>query len=144
MLMNIRMIMLLAGFVIVPKLQAQLGMSGQKEGSLTVNAEPAIENLLQEYQELNRRNPKITGYRVQIYNGKKRESQAKKTAFLSEFPNMPVYHIYEAPEYKVQVGNFRTRLEAERFLKRLIEEFGSGFVVKTKIQPPALYYPVKQ
>lgn len=142
--MKVRLIAILAGCFFTSSAIAQVNPFNGKEGSLTVKAEPAIDNLVEQYKELNIRNPKITGYRVQIYNGRKAESQAKKTAFLSEFPSTPVYHIYEAPEYKVQVGNFRSRLEAEKFLKRVIDEFGSGFVVKTKIQPPALYYPVKQ
>lgn len=92
------------------------------------------EKYTQENKDLNQ----LDGYRVQVYNGSKKETLNKRSKFLNVFPNMPVYTVYESPEYKVQAGDFRTRLEAEKFLKQVVNEFGSGFVVKTKIKPPVL------
>ncbi|MDZ7848795.1 MAG: hypothetical protein U5L96_19840 [Owenweeksia sp.] len=51
---------------------------------------------------------------------------------------MQPYTLYDAPEYKLQVGDFRTRLDAERFLRERIVISGSGSVVKTNIKPPQL------
>lgn len=116
----------------------------QKKGSLTVVMEPGVENLLETYHRKNGERMELAGYRVQIFNGKKAQMMDARSEFLALFPNVPVYNLYESPEYKVQVGDFRTRLEAERFLKQVIATYGSGFVVKTKIKFPQLYYPVAQ
>ena len=39
---------------------------------------------------------------------------------------------FETPNYKVRVGNFRTRLEADRGLVKVQKEFKSAFVFKPK------------
>lgn len=51
---------------------------------------------------------------------------------------MQAYLLYEVPEYKTQIGNFRSRLEAERFLQQLIQLFPGSFVVATQIEFPKL------
>ena len=75
---------------------------------------------------------------MQIYNGRKADLTKKKTEFLVVFPNAQAYTVYDAPEYKLQIGDFRTRLEAEKFLKEVVKKYGSGFVVRTMIKPPKL------
>ena len=100
--------------------------------------EPGISQMKKKYVEQNKANQQLDGYRVQIYNGTKQETLKTRSKFLGVFPNVPVYTVYESPEYKVQTGDFRTRLEAEKFLKQVVNDFGSGFVVKTKIKFPEL------
>ncbi len=78
------------------------------------------------------------GYRVQIYNGRKAELLKRKAQFLSTFPDAQAYTVYDAPEYKLQIGDFRTRLEAEKFLKTVVKNYGSGFVVRSMIKPPSI------
>lgn len=51
---------------------------------------------------------------------------------------MQAYLLYEVPEYKTQIGNFRSRLEAERFLQQIIQLFPGSFVVATQIEFPKL------
>ncbi len=105
---------------------------------LKLTEEPGISQMQKKYVEQNKAQQQLDGYRVQVYNGTKQETLKTRSKFISVFPNVPVYTVYESPEYKVQTGDFRTRLEAEKFLKQVVSEFGSGFVVKTKIKFPAL------
>lgn len=107
-------------------------------GHLSVVAGPGIEQLQKNYVAQCQSSSSMPGYRVQIYNGKKSETLAKRGQFIGVFPSVPVYTLYEAPEYRVQAGDFRTRLEAEKFLKQVVREFGAGFVVKTQIKLPRL------
>lgn len=100
--------------------------------------EPGISQMQKKYVEQNKAQQQFEGYRVQIYNGTKQETLKARSRFIGVFPTVPVYTVYESPEYKVQSGDFRTRLEAEKFLKQVVNEFGSGFVVKTKIKFPEL------
>ncbi len=108
------------------------------EQQLKLVEEPGISQMREKYVEQNKAQPQLDGYRVQIYNGSKQETLKARSRFLGVFPTVPVYTVYESPEYKVQTGDFRTRLEAEKFLKQVVNEFGSGFVVKTKIKFPVL------
>jgi len=38
--------------------------------------------------------------------------------------------VYESPEYKVRVGQYRTKLEAERALILIRKEFPNAIIVK--------------
>lgn len=111
------------------------------KGKLQIVAEPGIQELQQHYTDQNKKDNSIAGYRVQIYNGNKAETLKKRAEFLSKFPKVPIYTLYEAPEYKAQAGDFRTRLEAEKFLALVQQELGSAFVVNTKIKPPKIEVP---
>ncbi len=106
------------------------------KGTFILTAEPGISQMQQLYIESAKNTPELDGYRVQIYNGSKQKTLEIRSSFINIFPNVPVYTVYETPEYKVQVGDFRTRLEAEYFLNKVVKEFGSGFVARTKIKYP--------
>ncbi|AEV32910.1 sporulation related protein [Owenweeksia hongkongensis DSM 17368] len=108
------------------------------KGHLQVVPEKGISELQSKYLEQNKKDGSISGFRVQIYNGNKAETLKKRSEFISAFPKVAIYTLYEAPEYKIQAGDFRTRLEAEKFLSEVQESLGSGLVVKTNIKPPLI------
>lgn len=105
----------------------------QPAGKLTLQEEPGIIKLKNDYrQEASKQ--KMQGYRVQIYNGDRKACEMQRAKFVSQFPQTKVQTVYESPEYKVQAGNFKTKLAAERFLYSMNGAF-SGFVVRTIIIP---------
>ncbi len=133
-----RIVLLLLTLMITsPLLQAQGG--NFSKGKLDVIEEPGIRQLQQSYIEENKKNQGIAGYRVQIYNGRKDACMDKRSHFISVFPTVAAYTLYEAPEYRIQVGDFRTRLEAEKFLQTVLSEFSGSFVVNTRIKLPDLH-----
>lgn len=104
---------------------------------VTVNAQvlqdkniEAVMELKKEHQKLHQ---KIDGYRIQLYNGLEAESHQVRTKFLTLYPDMKAEITYKAPEWKVQVGNFRTRLEADKSLLKIKEQFPGSLVVRAKI-----------
>ena len=68
------------------------------------------------------------GYRIQLYNGNERRAKSIKSQFNAEFPGILSRLKYNAPEWKVQVGNYKTKLEADKALQLFQEEF-SGIIV---------------
>lgn len=115
-----------------------ISLSAQSKGKLTVVVQPEIEKLQKTYIRHSEKEASLEGYRVQIYNGKKEACLKVRSEFLRKYPNVSPYTLYESPEYRVQVGDFRTRLEAEKFLRKIIHEFRGSFVLKTKIKLPEL------
>lgn len=102
------------------------------KGKLVLKEEPGIILLKRAYnQEMRKKG--VEGYRVQLYNGSRKDCEQKRAAFIKLYPSTPVQTIYESPEYKIQVGAFKTKLEAERFLNYLDESFSGCFVVKSQI-----------
>jgi hypothetical protein len=54
------------------------------------------------------------GFRVQIYNGNERtKATGVRNDFMKRFPGIPTYLTYVSPHFRVKVGNFRNRAEAE-------------------------------
>ena len=69
------------------------------------------------------------GFRVQIYNGNDRnEANRIKLDFMRRHPDVRVYMSYIQPQYRVKVGDFRTRAEA-RELAGLLEAHYSPIII---------------
>ena len=61
-----------------------------------------------------------------------------RAEFASRYPSVNSYLNYDEPYYKVRVGDFRTRLDATRFLKTIQNEYPSAFIVIDRIGFPAI------
>lgn len=69
------------------------------------------------------------GFRVQIYMGSSRsEAYAEQARFQRLFSDIDTYVTYEAPNYRVKVGDFRSRSEAEQLMRGLRQQFSNVFV----------------
>ena len=76
------------------------------------------------------------GYRVQIFLGSNRqEAYSAQAKFKDEYPEFRTYITYTEPNFRVQAGDFRTRLEAEKLKNELIKMFSSLFIISQKINP---------
>lgn len=107
-----------------------------KTSNLKISKPEGFEDLIADYREEIKSG--IEGYCVQIYNGKRIVCLTKKTDFFKVYPDVPAEMVYEAPEYRIQVGRFRTKIEAEKFLNEIQDEFTGSFIVKTIIKLPKL------
>jgi len=56
-----------------------------------------------------------------------------KAKFIQQFPDVAAYLEYQAPQFKLRVGDFRTRGTAEQFVTEVRVVFSSAFVVPDKI-----------
>ncbi|WP_051568709.1 SPOR domain-containing protein [Crocinitomix catalasitica] len=82
---------------------------------------------------------KIDGYRILIFfDQSKTAAEQKKAVFLSQNSGEKAYMDYSAPNYRVRVGNFRTKLEAEALKAELMGTFPTAIVVEDKIQLPTI------
>ncbi|MCF6181948.1 SPOR domain-containing protein [Lutibacter sp.] len=92
-----------------------------------------INTLITQKRSFNKNNKVSTVYKIQLFNGVEKKAYAKKNQFQSIFPMYKVKIIYITPEWKTQVGNFATRLEADRILNIIQQKFIGAFVLKDKI-----------
>jgi len=70
------------------------------------------------------------GYRVQIYNGNDRaKATSVKNDFMRRFPGIPTYLTYVSPHFRVKVGNFRNRAEAEDIYKQATTLYNPCMIV---------------
>jgi hypothetical protein len=115
-------------------LSAQTASDSIQKG---VNADPRLQTLVSKHEEVNA-SGKEKGYRVQIYFGAdKSKANEMKAKFLGRYAgDIKAYEVYEVPNFKIRVGDFRTRLDAYRFLKKIRSEFPSAFLVESEIEYP--------
>lgn len=90
------------------------------------NSSKEIKNMIEKKRKFNKKYG--FGYRIQIYNGSEQQARKLRARFRIEFPNNPTKLVYRAPEWKVQVGNYKTKLEADKDLIVFREKF-SGIIV---------------
>ena len=98
-----------------------------------------IDDLIAKQKDRNTLQQSIQGFRVQIYFGSARQKAAEvKQDFSNKHPDILSYLTYLAPNFKVRVGDFRTRLEAQGFLKSIEGQYPTSFIVPDEIKLPPL------
>lgn len=104
-----------------------------------VSANPKLNEAVKKLRELNSSKQSMPGYRVQIYFGAQRsKANELRARFNSHFPDLNAVVSYHQPNFKVRVGDFRTRMEAQSKLEMIDKEFPGAFVVPDEIRLPAL------
>ena len=112
----------------------------QERGKVEVVKDPRIDTLTARRLSLKTKNPEALssrGYRVQIYSGPVRSAAYSAQAKLqARYPNTRTYIVYNEPDFKVRAGDFRTKLEAEKFKQELQGSFTGLFIIAEKINSP--------
>lgn len=107
-------------------------------GKVEFVQENKVKDLLNKHIEINSKAP-IKGYRVKIHFGTdKNVAREIKGNFMAKFPDVPAYEKYDQPNFNIRVGDFRTKLEAYKFLKEVQTDFPSAFLVQDEIELPEL------
>jgi hypothetical protein len=113
----------------------------QDTSSVTVHKDPRIELLVKKQIQINEETSREArrhgrGYRLLVVNTNKRdEAVDAKTKVYTFFPELKSYLIYQSPYFKLKVGNFKERKEAEEYKKRLEKYFPKGvFIMNDTIE----------
>ncbi len=119
-----------------------LQVSAQTDtGQVVVRKDPRIALLVKKQAQINeettrssRRN--VPGYRIQIVNTTDRNSALDaKTRAYQLYPDLKAYLLYQSPYYRIRVGNFKTKDEADDYIKELSRSFGSSiYIVRDVIE----------
>lgn len=119
-------------FFVVFSCLATTFYSYSQQGNVTINQDEKITELLNLKKEMNKSDVDLQRYKIQIYNGNRAGANAAKASFRKSFWDWSLTVVYEQPNFKTWAGNFRTRLEADRALKRIKAKFPSAFIFKPK------------
>ena len=112
---------------------SQLGVFSPEDNSqakVYINQDSRLKELLISKAQAKK---EFNVWRVQIYLGSGKNSRAEATSirntFKAKYPDIWAEYIYHSPFFKVQVGNFKTRIEAESFKRKIQSEYKSLWVV---------------
>ena len=110
-------------------------------GNVMVYKDPRLGLLVRKQAQINEettRNSRRTmsGFRIQIVNSTDRNVAIDaKTKVYQLYPELKAYLLFQSPYYRIKVGNFKTRSEAETYMKSLQRNFsGSIFILKDIIE----------
>ncbi|MDN3723361.1 SPOR domain-containing protein [Aequorivita sp. SDUM287046] len=106
------------------------GKAVAQSATLTVNQDPKITELLELKKALEKDREFSDGYTIQLYYGELDKANQVLRKYKGSYSNWPASIEYETPNYKVWAGNFTTRIEAERALIEIQNNFASAFILK--------------
>ena len=115
---------------------------------LVYESEKATE-LLDKHIMANKKNiGKLMGFYVQICsesgsNSRERAENVRKT-FLSKYPKISAHVSFKEPNFRVRVGDFRTRAEARGLKEQILTYFPQSFVVKDEIKYPKHIFEITE
>jgi len=101
-----------------------------QEGNLTVTQDSKFEQLLNEKRKIN---PSITvndRYKIQIYSGDSETSKKTLSEFRKENKDFDGTIVFNTPSYKVWVGNFKSRIDAERNLSEFKKRYPNALLIR--------------
>ncbi|GGC90559.1 sporulation protein [Flavobacterium lutivivi] len=101
-----------------------------QENKVTVIQDSKIEQLLNEKRKINASITVNDRYKIQIFTGDSENSKKALIQFKKENKNMDATIVFSTPNYKVWVGNFKTRIDAERNLSLLKKKYANAFLIK--------------
>jgi hypothetical protein len=113
--------------------------SAQERGQVTVTKDPQIDSLIAKRLALSKNvksgsNISVSGFRVQVFSGLQRQDAYNEQAkFKVRYPAYSTYISYVQPNYRLRVGDFRTKLEAEKFMNELKKFYSSMFIFSEMI-----------
>ena len=105
-----------------------------QEGQIAIVQDTSIQRVLNLYKTFAKEKRQVNGFRVQLASNNNRQTLlSTKANFLQQFPAVPAYIEYQPPQFKLRVGDFKTRIDADAFREEIIISFSSAFVVPDKI-----------
>ncbi len=109
---------------------------GHKKGTviplLAVNAK--VDDVLDSINRFHITRKFIDGFTIQVYSGQNREeAMNSKKKLMGDAPDLNAELEYNQPKFRVRVGSYFSRLEAQRDLYRLKKSFSNAILVPEKI-----------
>ena len=109
------------------------------DSSVIITKDARFDELVTKQKDQNLINQTIHGYRIQIYFGVNRQKASDiKLNFASKYPDMSAYLSYQQPNFKIRIGDFLNRYEAQKFLKEIDGLFPTSFIVPDDVKLPPL------
>lgn len=104
-----------------------------------VNQSAPVKQALQNYVNANAEKS-ITGYRIRVfYNNEpsaRTRSESIEATLKEQYPGIGVYRTFESPNYKVTVGDFRSKDEALGIYNALKGTYPTAYIIKETINYP--------
>jgi hypothetical protein len=103
-------------------------------GSVTFNDFAGADELVEQHIYFNKEHSQIPGWRIQIYSSASmNDAKNEKAKLLRSTSDLHATIVFEAPNYKVRVGDYLNRFDAYRDLQEILFEYPDAFICKDLI-----------
>ena len=104
--------------------------------SLTAQVNVVKDNRIDE-KITNKAQKQILGYRLQIcFDSDKNLVDQMRAKFISQYPKIDTYITFDAPNFNLKVGDFRTQIEAEKLKEKIVADYSITIIHKELINLP--------
>lgn len=104
-----------------------------------VNQTPQVRQALDGYIQDNVSKP-VQGYRIRVFYDNspsaRVRSESIEQSLIAQFPGTGVYRSFVSPNYKVTIGDFRTKEEALKIYNTLKGTYPTAYIIKENINFP--------
>lgn len=108
--------------------------SGTLSAQITMDADPRLAD-----QIAKKASKQMAGYRLQIcFDSDKNVVDEARNRFITLYPKIDTYVTFEAPNFNLMVGDFRTLIEAEKIQEEIAGKFTVVIIHKTLINLPRI------
>ena len=104
--------------------------------SLTAQVNVVKDNRIDEKIQ-NKAQKQLLGYRVQIcFDSDKNLVDQMRAKFIGQYPKIDTYITFDAPNFNLKVGDFRTQIEAEKLKEKIVADYSITIIHKELINLP--------
>jgi hypothetical protein len=98
--------------------------------STSIMQDGRFEQLLAEKRKINSSITVNDRYKIQIFYGENDKARKTLSDFKRDFKNLDGTIIFESPTYKVWIGNFKSRIEAEKNMVEVKKKYPYALLIK--------------
>ncbi len=97
---------------------------------ISISEDPVISSMIERHKQENRNKQSIKGWRLQLTASTDRTKvMTMKERFLDKYPHLSAEWVYKAPYYKLNVGAYKTKLEATALKHKLRYDYPNAYIM---------------
>lgn len=135
-------------FLVMISLIAGTTLYANASDTVILVKDSRLDLLVAKQGQINKRTAMMTsaglykGYRLQVISTAKRDDANRmKTNLMNRFPDQKSYTLFQSPNFKVRIGNFLKKEDAEKYRNQISKFFPKGiYIVEDTIE----YIPVEE
>jgi hypothetical protein len=117
--------------------------SYSQDGVVTIEQDQKIDQLLKERRQMLHNGELKNYYSIQIISGEIKTARETLADCNTKFTDYKSDIVYQTPHYKVWVGKYRNRLDADAALLKISEEYPGAFVFRPENKKKVTKKPSK-
>ena len=98
-----------------------------QDGKVIINMDSTLVKLIDLKKEVN---SEIENYKIQIFNGSRDEAENTISEYKNAYNDSSAIIKYEAPNYKIWIGDYYTLIEAEKEILEVRKKYPNAFIFK--------------